>query len=84
MVTFLSFREIISLKKYSPNSNKLMALLVVFGFTRHLTPRVFLNLFDKLSAILKEVIEPFSSTDDGTGPLLQFLIDFWLSSESFR
>ena len=61
-----------------------MTLLVVFGFNRHFTPHVFLNFFDKLSAISKEVVELFSSTDDGTGPLLPFLIDFWLSSGSFR
>ena len=54
-----------------------MTLLIIFGFTRRRTPCVFLDLFDKLSAISKEVVEPFSSTDDGTGP---FLIDFRLSS----
>ena len=43
-----------------------------------------LSFFDKLSAISKEVVELFFSTDDGTGPLLPFLIDFRLSSGSFR
>ena len=61
-----------------------MALLVAFGFTHCLTPRVFLDLFDKLSAILKEVAEPLSSTDDGTRLLLPFLIDFRLWSGSSR
>ena len=59
-------------------------MLVVFEFNYHFTPYVFLNFFDKLSAISKEVVEPFSSTDDGTGPLLPFLIDFQLSSGSSR
>ena len=73
-----------SFKKYFPNSNKLITLLVVFEFTRHFTPLVFLDLFDKLSAILKEAVEPFSSCDDGTGLLLPFLIDVWLLSGSCR
>ena len=62
----------------------MITLLVVFGFTHCLTHHVFLDLFDKLSAILKEVAEPFSSTDDGTVSLLPFLIDFRLWSGSSR
>ena len=80
MVTFLSFCEIISLlRNISLTLNKLMTLSIIFGFTRRRTSRVFIDLFDKLSSISKEVVEPFLSTDDGTEPLLPFLIDFWLS-----
>ena len=77
---FSAVPEIIPpLRNISLTLNKLMTLLIIFGVTRRRTSRVVIDLFDKLSAISKEVVEPFLSTDDGTGPLLPFLIDFRLS-----
>ena len=64
-----SFQEMISLitgffphskSSVTSSSDELIPWLDVFGNTCRCSPRVFLNLFDKLPAISKEVEEKFS------------------------
>ena len=67
-----SFQEVISLitgffphskSSVASSSDELIPWLDVFGNTRHRSPRVFLNFFDKLSTISKE-IEKFDKVAD--------------------